>query len=202
MNHAIYTKAVIFSLLLIFSLSAQTSPSQDDSSSIQNQQQEYPPPDTTPPGPAPGMEETKHRAAEFTIVGFGPASLTNITSEDLAYSFYFGRIWEVNPYAGIRTMAEASTDFSNSVLAGLNLGLNFIPFYAEVSPFLAGDFGFGYARENDENIFGFNAGISAGVQLFRSSTVQMLIEGRVNALIDGWEDHYPTAYSARVGLLF
>ncbi|MFP4165178.1 MAG: hypothetical protein ACLFQB_15635 [Chitinispirillaceae bacterium] len=163
---------------------------------------QFPPPDTTPPGPAPGMQETKRRAAEFTFGGFGPAVMENITSEDLAYSFQFGKIWEVNPYAGIRAMAEVSSDFSNSAVAGVNLGLNFVPFESEISPFLSGDFGFGYARDDTENLFGFNAGVSAGLQLFRYSTVQMLIEGRAHTLLDEWNGDYPTVYSARIGLLY
>lgn len=175
---------------------------QDTAADGQDGNGQFPPPDTTPPGPAPGMQETKRRAAEFTFGGFGPGIMENITSDDLAYSFQFGRIWEVNPYAGIRAMAEVTTDFSNSAIAGFNLGLNFIPFVAEISPFLSADFGFGYARDESQNLFGFNAGASAGLQLFRYSTVQMLIEGRVNTLLDEWNGDYPTVYSARLGLLY
>ncbi len=192
---------VLFTFGALSEVPISVLPTQQDTSD-DGQNGQYPPSDTTPRGPAPGMQETKRSAAEFTFAGFGPGVMDNISSEDLAYSFQFGRIWEVNPYAGIRAMAEATTDFSNSVVAGLNLGLNFIPFEAEISPFLSGDFGFGFARENTQNLFGFNAGVSAGLQLFRYSTVQMLIEGRVHTLLDEWNGDYPTVYSARLGLLY
>ena len=151
---------------------------------------------------APGMEDTKQRAAEFSTAGFGPATLRNIESRDLAYSFFFGRIWEVNPFAGIRVIADATTDFRNSALTSLSMGLNLTPFEAEVMPYGLAEFGLGFGRESNRNLFGFNAAAGAGLMLFRSATAQMIIEGKAGFLFDDIANGFPALFTARLGIHF
>ncbi|MDG5814847.1 hypothetical protein QA601_07155 [Chitinispirillales bacterium ANBcel5] len=146
--------------------------------------------------------EPQTTETEFSAAGFGPASMSNITSRDLAYSFFVARFWDVNPNAAIRVSADATTDFQNSLLASLNLGLNLFPFQDEIAPYAAAEFGFGYGRESNSNLFGFNTGAGIGVILFRSASIQMLIEGKVNLLFDSFENSFPTVYTARVGILY
>ena len=149
-----------------------------------------------------GTAVPKQRAAEYSAAGFGPATMTNISSRTLSYSFFLGRIWEVNPFAGIRAMADVTTDFRNSAVASLGLGLQVMPFPEEFSPYVAGEFGLGYAREDGTNFFGFNAAGALGIMLFRSATAQMVLEGKAGFLFDDLENGFPSIYTVRIGILF
>ncbi|KMQ49977.1 hypothetical protein CHISP_3123 [Chitinispirillum alkaliphilum] len=142
------------------------------------------------------------RRGEFSLFAFGPAYVENIPARTLSYNFLVGRLWEVNPFAGIRVNADFTTDFENSVIGSLNLGLKVIPFPEEISPYAAAEFGFGGGREGSNNFFGFNAAGSLGAILFRTASVQMLLEAKASILFDDIENGFPTVYTARIGILY
>jgi hypothetical protein len=150
-----------------------------------------------------GAMRPRREAERFYAAGFGPANLWSVGSQGIAYAFYGQTYWEVDPRAGIRAIGEMTTDFTDGLLMDLGLGANL--FFAEtpdVSPFVAGDLGFGYGRGRGDNALGFSLGASGGVILFRSSTRQMQVEARVGTILDQIDGAFPTQIAGRIGLVF
>src|SRR5690606_35950962 len=168
----------------------------------------YSPPDTAsevgaiPPGETKTMLRRKE-SKKFSTAGFGPAGFGNIDEKVPAYDLYVGRVWEVNPHAAIKAIAEAASDFDRATLVDFQLGANFYALPNDISPYIGGGLGLGYAMASDDNAFGFNLGASVGAQLFRTSNAQMNLEGSVRMMLTDLDDNGPpSVYSARLGVLF
>ncbi len=152
-------------------------------------------------------DSRKRETAKFIIVGFGPGSLRNIETDGIAYDFYGGRLWEVNPYAAIQAILNVLTDFDQAALIEAGAGLRGYLLDRDVSPYSGVDFSFGYLRGNERNTIGFTGGLSIGAQLFRFSDTQISAGARIHAMFrrvensDG-EDRIPYGYALRVGVLF
>lgn len=146
---------------------------------------------------------TKSRAVRFYTAGFGPASLQNVNSDELAYNFWGGYMWEPVNYASIRASGDITTDFSNSLLLGASLGANLYPFTTDISPYIGGEMGFGYCRGDNSNMAGISFGGIIGTQFFRFSDTQLLFELKAQVLLDKTENEkFPYSFLARIGLLF
>jgi hypothetical protein len=142
-------------------------------------------------------------AYNFTTLGFGPAAMKNMGTDELAYSFFAGRLWEVNPYAAVKANFEVTSDFSHAVAGVLDLGANYYLLNADVTPYIGGDLGFGLGRDGaGKTPFGFDLGGALGVVLFRTSTVQMSVEGKAQVLFDTHNNSYPDIYTVRLGVMF
>ncbi len=134
--------------------------------------------------------------------GFGPAALNNIESDPLSYDFYGGYAWEVSPLAAVKSLAEVTTDFNKAVLVTMNLGANFYPIAAEVTPFVGADMGLGVIASEGDAGFGFVAGASVGAQLFRFSTTQLNLEVLTKFHFDGDGESPPYKVGGRIGVMF
>jgi len=145
-------------------------------------------------------------AYNFATVGFGPASMKKMgIDNELCYNFFAGRLWEVNPYAAVKANFEITSDFSHAVLGMLDLGSNFYILNADVTPYIGGDLGFGLGRDatHGKTPYGFDLGGAIGIVLFRTSTVQMSVEGKAQVLFDTHNNKsYPDIYSVRLGVMF
>ena len=143
-------------------------------------------------------------AYNFMTVGFGPATMKNMgVDNELCYNFFAGRLWEVNPYAAIKANFEVTSEFKQAVMGQLELGANFYLLNADVAPYLGGNLGFGVGHNTaGETPYGFDLGGAVGIVLFRTSTVQMSVEGKANVIFDTHNNSYPTIYSARLGVMF
>jgi len=142
-------------------------------------------------------------AYNFTTVGFGPATMKNMGTNELAYSFFAGRLWEVNPYAAVKANFEVTSDLSHAVLGMLDLGANFYILNADMAPYIGGDLGFGLGRDTDgKTPYGFDLGGAVGIVLFRTSSVQMSVEGKAQVLFDTHNKSYPDIYTVRLGVMF
>lgn len=139
----------------------------------------------------------------FATFGFGPATMKNMGTNELAYSFFAGRLWEVNPYAAVKANFEVTSDFSHAVAGMLDLGSNFYILNTDVAPYIGGDLGFGLGRNADgKTPYGFVLGGAIGIVLFRTSTVQMSVEGKAQVLFDTHNKSYPDIYTVRLGVMF
>lgn len=147
----------------------------------------------------PVLEKTE--AVRLAFGGFGPAGFANMGESNIAYDFFGGLLWEVNPQAAIKVEADITTDFSNATMITANLGANFYPLVQDISPVFGALFGFGYAN-GTSNEFGFDVGVSGGVILFRTANTQMTIEGHGVFLLNEMEDGYPTKFGGRIGIIF
>jgi len=143
-------------------------------------------------------------AYNFATVGFGPASIKKMgVDNELCYSFFAGRLWEVNPYAAIKANFEVTSEFRQAVMGLLDLGANFYLLNADVAPYLGGDLGFGVGHNaKGETPYGFDLGGALGIVFFRTSTVQMSIEGKANVVFDTRNNDYPNIYTVRLGVMF
>ena len=122
---------------------------------------------------------------------------------ELCYSFFAGRLWEVNPYAAIKANFEVTSEFRQAVMGLLDLGANFYLLNADVAPYLGGDLGFGVGHNaKGETPYGFDLGGALGIVFFRTSTVQMSIEGKANVVFDTRNNDYPNIYTVRLGVMF
>jgi hypothetical protein len=146
--------------------------------------------------------QLRRKAINFETVGFGPASLQNLGVDELSYNFYAGRLWEVNQNAAIKAIGEVTTDFDKAVFASIGLGANLYPFNADISPYIGGDLGLGIGRGFGDNAFGFDLGVALGALLFRTSNVQMSLEGKVHTLLNEIDGDFPYYLTGRIGILF
>jgi hypothetical protein len=144
----------------------------------------------------------RRESKRFGMGGFGPATLNSIDSDPLSYDFYGGYIWEVSPMAAVKGLADITTDFNKAALMSANLGANFYPVAADVSPFVGADLGLGVITSEGDADFGFVAGASIGAQLFRLSTTQMNLEAMTKFHFDGDGESTPYKVGGRIGVLF
>lgn len=151
------------------------------------------------------MSDTDEKELNQFFAGFGPATIDNITiANDVAYQFYGGKLWELTNWLAFKALAEATTDFDQSVMASGNVGANFYPIENDIAPYIGGRVGLGYVRdETDSDVFGVDLGSSLGLQLFRSSSTQINVETAASVLLrELQQDVNPVTFSARIGVLF
>jgi hypothetical protein len=140
----------------------------------------------------------------FGTAGGGAAGLSNLGTEDeLAYNFYAGGVWEVNPFAQLKALGEATGTFEEKVLLSASLGANFFPVNAAISPYLGGDVGVGYGIGETDDGVGLELGASAGLLLFRLADTQVNLEAKTQwTLTEIDSDQFPFRYIGRLGILF
>ena len=146
---------------------------------------------------------TTSAAPNAYYVGAGAGALDNLGSNDPAYQFVAGKIWSFSNYFGIKTVAEATTDFSNAVLASALVGANYYPIARRFSPYVGAATGLGYSNgANSDNKLGFDLSSVVGVLLFRQSSLQLKVEGNANFLFRDVNGNMPMTIGGRVALLF
>ncbi len=166
----------------------------------------YTPPDTAstvgaiPPDQI-NVLQRRREAKRFGTFGFGPANFNNVETKDQAYDAYVGTIWEVNRNAAVKALGEVASDFHRSTIADLNLGANLYALPTDISPYIGADLGLSFGSVPGDRAFGMNAGASIGVLLFRTSSVQMNLEGNAQMMFFDLNHDRPYIYSARLGVL-
>lgn len=136
----------------------------------------------------------------FTVLGFGPGGLSGLGDNGFSYHLQGGMWREVHPNAAIRVLSDFDTrpGFEAWKVTG-GVGAVWMPSRQAVSPFVGADFGWGYG-DGTHSANGFALGASVGVQLFRTASTQMSIEGRSSVILDG--DHLPWSNSAVLSVAF
>lgn len=128
--------------------------------------------------------ERRKESRNYKSFGFGPSGLLNLESEELAYLFHVGYIWEVAEKAAVKVKNDYVFDFAGAFLMSLTLGANYYFTATNISPFAGFDFGYGLALPDDGDVRGgFALGGSLGLALFRTSTTQLMADVNYQALL-------------------
>ncbi len=136
--------------------------------------------------------------------GAGPATFNNVESDRQAYNIYGGYVYELTPYAALKGLIDATSDFDNAVLASANLGGNLYLLNRDVSPYVGGEVGLSvlYENEQDNDEWGLGAGLSLGAQIFRFGTTQINLELSTKFNLNDFDENDAFVYTSRVGVLF
>ena len=146
-------------------------------------------------------------AKGFSLFSFGANALSNVGNSDVGQFLSFSQIWETTPYASIKAGVDAgfATGDVFASYTTLSLGPNFYLTATNLSPYIGFDFGIGGSTSEDKNIgnsFGWAGGLSAGVALFRVSSVQLHLQARYSAIFKTNKKGLPSSTSLGLGLAF
>jgi hypothetical protein len=136
----------------------------------------------------------------------GPVFLANSGTSGVGYGFTLGKSWDLNN-ALILIRADVFGQGS-AFAADLGLAGHYFLLDTKYAPFVGGEFGFGGIRQNTGTLFsddfhlGFFLGPIAGVQLFRTSTVQLELAVRWSIMLQSTTLGRPSVLGFRVGLYF
>ena len=148
----------------------------------------------------------KQVASNRTYFGFGGASLSNLNSGAIGYSFAVGETFDLNQVA-IRILGELDIQ-GTALFSSAGVGLNYYFNTSNYAPYVSGDFGWGVAKIDGGSwaagttVFGFVFGFGAGVELFRNASINMDIGFRTAFVMNQNGNGIPTAYTLRLGLYF
>jgi hypothetical protein len=133
--------------------------------------------------------ERRIQTKNFKFLGFGPGLLNDVGDDGFAYHLQGGWWREAHPNAAIRILSDLDfrPGFEAWKLAG-GVGVVWLPSRQTVSPFVGADFGYGISN-GEHWADGFALGASAGLQIFRTATTQLSLEGRSSVVLDG--DRFP-----------
>lgn len=141
-----------------------------------------------------------------TYLGFGPGSLSNLSSSGLGYSLGLAYSWDLNQ-ARIKLLSEADLVGGALMVSG-GLGGAYFLTTTDIAPYISADFGLG-ASKSDSGILGgqvlggFILGIGTGVELFRTSSVNLDLGFRVGFMMNSNNGNgMPAASTLRLGLYF
>lgn len=137
---------------------------------------------------------------DFKFFAFGPGAIINQDAHGVAYHLAGGYFHEATSSAGIRVLGGG--DFtSDAVNASAALGALAFLGKGEFAPYVGADLGWGVAYgEGWSN--GFVLGGSVGVQMFRSSKVQMNLEGRSTVMFAENDGGFPVVLAGALGISF
>jgi hypothetical protein len=144
--------------------------------------------------------ERRVQTRNFTILGFGPGDLEGLGHDGFSYHLQGGWWREAHPNAAIRILSDL--DFRPGFDAwklDAGVGVVVLASRGAISPFLGADFGWGFAN-GDQSVNGFSLGASLGLQLFRTASTQMSIEGRSSLILDS--DRTPWSNSMALSVEF
>ena len=152
-----------------------------------------------------GKERRPARKGNF--LGFGPALFSNLNSSSNA-QFYLttGEYWDVNDF-----MVKLSADLASNLDAfygTASLGGHYFLTNQDTAPYVAADFGGGYAKSasgsftSGESAFGFEVGGGAGIQFLRTSTINLEIGLRASVLLRSLSTGTPSLFALRLGFYF
>ena len=140
-------------------------------------------------------------------LGFGPMTFSNLNTTGIGYSLGVARAWDVNTVL-IKIMGEAG-GHNSAFLISLGIGGEYFLSTGNTAPYVGADFGFGAAKASGNAGFftgsvigGFDGGLQAGVELLRSSKINLDVNFRAGFLLKSNSYGLPSVYSLRLGLYF
>jgi hypothetical protein len=138
-------------------------------------------------------------------VGLGGSEFTNLNTTGIGYSFGLAYAWDLNT-ALLKIMGEG--DFNGSAFfTSAGIGGEYFLATTDIAPYLAADFGVGLAKV-DQSLFsgqtvgGFVAGVGAGMELLRTSAINLDLGFRAGFLLHENNLGDPRVLSLRLGLYF
>jgi hypothetical protein len=148
----------------------------------------------------------RHATRKQTYLGFGGSSFGNLNSSGIGFSLGAAYAWDLNR-ARVKLLAEGDMNGS-AFFASAGLGGSYFLSLADLAPYLAADFGAGAAKVDGGGAFtgpttvGFVVGFGAGIELLRTSSVNLDLGFRAAYLLHSNDFGLPQAYSLRLGLYF
>lgn len=143
--------------------------------------------------------ERRVNTKNFEVLGFGPSRFGNMGETDLAYHLLAGIQREATPDAAIR--AQANLDFVplHAWEGDATLGMAYFFSRGDFSPLVSAAFGWGFADGRDWSN-GFSLSGTAGIQMFRTATTQLSLEGGPRIVLDRGRDGMPVVWSLGLNL--
>jgi hypothetical protein len=150
---------------------------------------------------------TQRRPVRKAIyLGFGGSEFSHLNSTGVGYSFGAAYSWDTN-YVRIKLLGEGDVNGAAFFASG-GIGGNYYFSNSDVAPYLSADFGGGVAKVDGGGVFsgqtvgGFVVGAGAGVELLRTSSVNLDLGFRAGVLLHANNYGMPEVYSLRLGLYF
>ena len=149
----------------------------------------------------------KKETSKYWLVGFGPSALFGSNSQGVSYGFSLGYEWDIETQAGVKIFYSGAFDPDGGVFSSLGLGGAYFFSDGDTAPLIWGDFGFGSARKNGtsnvSNISGFQLGIGPALRLFRTSKINVEIQGRYAVILRKFDKGgTPSTMGLQVLILF
>ena len=149
----------------------------------------------------------REEAKKYSYFSFGFTGLSNLGVAASAQSLAFGYLWETTPYASIKATLDSGFRLGDdsASFTTATLGANFFFSPNNYAPFIGFDFGGGVAtstKSDIETVSGWAGGISAGVVLFRVSSVQLVVQGRYSVILRENSKGMPKNATASLGIAF
>ncbi len=151
-------------------------------------------------------ERQQKKRQSGTSVSIGPALFSNLNTDSVAVNVSPALYWDVD-IALIKLLADIST-YHGSSLINFGIGGQYFILEKNISPFIGGDFGYGFAKmrnalsSEDDSARGFAVGGVAGVQFLRFKFVNLELSFRIASVLDKVERGYPVVYALRLGVNF
>ena len=137
----------------------------------------------------------------------GASSFNNLNASGIGYSLGVARAWDFN--SGLFKIQGDFAELSEAFAASAGIGGEYFLMDTDLAPYLAADFGFGAVKSQGNNGLisgttygGFDLGVGAGVEVMRTSAINLDILFRAGFLLrnDGYGT--PNVMSLKLGLYF
>lgn len=143
----------------------------------------------------------------YWSIGLGPFAGRQLETDDIFYNLSIGRVWDIDPRASAKILAEFNfaTGEEDASLMNFGAGANWF-FTADQNgaAYVTGDLGYGFANAADEaeaDNFSFGAGV--GYQFFRTSHTTLDLQLRyVTILEDIRGESQPKMLGGRLAVNF
>lgn len=150
-----------------------------------------------------GAQRRPVRKAAY--LGFGGSNFQHLNSTGIGYSFGAAYTWDVN-YARVKILGEGDIN-GGALFLNAGIGGNYYLGMGDVAPYISGDFGAGLAKLDagvfdGQTVGGFVVGVGAGIEMLRTSSVNLDLGFRAGFLLHSNTLGTPEALSLRLGLYF
>ncbi len=146
--------------------------------------------------------ETRYEAKSSTLIGFGPATASNLNKTDMLYGLLLGKEWQVGSQGGVFFEGKGAFGSSVTYMDGL-IGGKFLLTDTDVSPVFKAGLGFGIAKGPDlDTKSGFAGTIGLGLAVFRTSSVHLEFMGSYSTIFASNDKGQPGISLLHLGLYF
>lgn len=147
------------------------------------------------------------------MIGFGPAYFSNMNTSSSALGFEAAYNWIINDHFDLGLVSDfaISTDHSDAYAFIGKVTTNYHFATRDISPFLGGGFGYGWASVHDggsqnnisdDTAGGFALSVQGGVKFFRTSDINFSVSAEYTSILDKSSLGNPGIFYLKAGLYF
>jgi hypothetical protein len=139
-------------------------------------------------------------------VAFGGSTLGQLNAPGVGYSLGLGYSWDLNTVA-LKLLLDGNLSGS-ALFMNVGAGINYYLTSTDFSPYVSGDFGLGWSKSDGGSLIsgansaGFVFGLGAGVEFFRTASVNLDIGLHASFMTVQNGIGLPAAFTLRAGLYF